>query len=83
MIYPNPAHDFVKIEFDNSEIDDQESMLVQIFEISSSKLMHEEVFNNQGINSHLNLDISNFNSGVYLVAMNSGSKIYFIKFVKQ
>ena len=56
-VYPNPARDFVAIEFNNSE----SKASIQILDLSGSKVMSLDVSNE----SLINIDISQFTNGYY------------------
>ncbi len=83
LVYPNPSSDFVMIELKNPDIDDLNPFNVQVYEISDSKIMHEEVMRNNGNIHQINLDVSNYKRGVYLVVVDGNDKRYFTKFIKQ
>ena len=70
-IYPNPANEILYIQnLNNSEI--------QIFDISG-KL----IFENQAISGNLNIDVSNYNSGLYFIKVSDNQQIQNTKFIKQ
>jgi hypothetical protein len=82
LVYPNPASDFITIELNDSDLGTAGSIQVQIFEISNNRLMLQEEMRNNGKHYQLNLNISNFGRGVYLVVVNTDDKNYYSKFVR-
>ena len=83
LAYPNPSHDFVVIELPKQDLDNQDVYNVFVYEVSNSKLVLEDVMRNNGNNYQLNIDLSNFGRGIYLVVVNSKEKRYYTKFIKQ
>ena len=82
QVYPNPANDFVTIEINDSDIRNTEDIQVQVYEISTNRLMLQQELRNNGNNYKINLNISNFGRGVYLVLVSTDDKKYNTKFVK-
>ena len=70
------------IEYNRPEVEINDIIKVQIFNIADSRLMHEEEMRNFGNNYQLNLNISNFSQGVYLVVVDANDNKYYSKFVK-
>jgi hypothetical protein len=82
LVYPNPAKDYISIELNDSDISHTQNPMVQIYEISSNRLMLQQEMRNNGKHYQMNLNISNFGRGVYLVVVNTDEKRYNTKFVK-
>jgi outer membrane protein assembly factor BamB len=69
-IYPNPAKDYLSISGLN------ENTNVAIYDMTSKLIYNKHVSNNQ-------IDISNFQSGIYIVKIETAKGIITKKFVKQ
>lgn len=69
--YPNPVKDVLNIDYSDT-ID-----TVTIF-----NMLGQEVFRTIGADKSMQIDMSNFNSGTYLVKMTSGQKTKMIKVIK-
>ncbi|MCD6090632.1 MAG: T9SS type A sorting domain-containing protein [Bacteroidales bacterium] len=76
MLYPNPANDKLNLSFNNTFIDDIIS--VQILDINGRTIKNME-----SLLPHLQLDISELNTGVYLVKIQTLSGEYSTKLVKR
>lgn len=63
-VYPNPSSDFINIGLDASNLDD--SPIVKIYSIAGT-LVKEILMDKQAI------DISNLESGIYLVVLYKGN----------
>ncbi len=72
-IYPNPASNFVNIVSDNLG-----SLNVSFTDISGKTVLQTLVENRKTV-----LDISDISSGIYIINIKSGKKIYKMKFIKQ
>lgn len=71
-IYPNPASDFININFDSS---------TKISEISIYNMLGNKLYSN---NIDLRkIDISTFDSGLYLILISADNKKYLTKILKQ
>ncbi len=68
-VYPNPARDFVTIEFSNSESKGS----IQILDLLGSEVMSLDISNE----TLVNIDVSKFANGYYNIVINSGDKNYF------
>lgn len=66
-VYPNPAQSFITI---NAPINSS----IKIFDVSG-KIMLSQTLKNK------NLNIEDFNSGIYLIEVKAGNKIYNTKFI--
>jgi len=71
---PNPASDFIFIQFENTVTD---QLNLSIYDISS-KMIHKDVI--EGNNSY-KLNVENFATGTYFVVLNNGSKSASYKFI--
>lgn len=69
MVYPNPARDFVAIEFNNPAAKSS----IQILDLSGSEVMSLDVSNE----ALVNIDVSQFANGYYNIIINSDDKKYF------
>ncbi len=72
QIYPNPAHDFLKVE-----ISSMEKIEAEIYNIHGSLLQTETV------NSNDIIHIENLKPGVYLLKLKGGSEMQTQKFIKK
>lgn len=72
-IYPNPATDNISISFEN-EINNFE---ISIFSIEG-KLIYKTIANSKNVN----IDISEFTNGLYLIQIKSEEKTYNSRFIK-
>lgn len=72
-IYPVPAENLLNIDFADKNIQ----------KISISDLTGKEVFTRTGLQSHESIDLSDFQSGVYIISIITGSGIKTGKIVKQ
>jgi spore germination protein YaaH len=70
LVYPNPAKDFLIISMSNYS----EPMKLKIVDLSGKIIDEKEINNYEGV-----IDISELNSGFYLLRINSNSLISFIK----
>ncbi len=73
-IYPNPAKDFIFIDFLNSEILDVQ---ILIYDITGKELLSKKVNNNDN-----KIDISSLKSGVYFIKIKTKNQIYTSKLIK-
>jgi hypothetical protein len=69
-MYPNPSSDFINISNDNLSIKN-----VKIFNVIGKKIAEISAQNNKTIN----IDISNFSKGIYLVSTDNKATAKFIK----
>ncbi len=77
-IYPQPAGDFINIEYDFSDTDN--TVTLEIYNTSGIKIMTGQY---QGsANSLLNFDISALGNGLYLVKLKSNDNILSGRFIK-
>ncbi|MEP7169686.1 MAG: T9SS type A sorting domain-containing protein [Bacteroidota bacterium] len=67
-VYPNPAHDKIKVSFDTKE---NSVFNIKLTDISGRMLLSENHEGNEGINTY-ELDLSHFSKGVYVLEVNSG-----------
>ncbi len=70
-VYPNPAQDFITIKSRNT------ISSIEVFTLSGQKLLHEKTTSN---NTTI-IDVKSFNSGLYLLKINSETKSYTKKLV--
>jgi agmatine/peptidylarginine deiminase len=73
-LYPNPADDMIYIRFDELNLNAQ----LEIFDIVGNKLNSMNVNTSDGIAT---LDVTNYNPGMYMLKITSGSKVRIMKFV--
>ena len=78
-IYPNPSTDFINVSFDSKQ--DQEVTLA-IYDGLGAKI-HEQVEANAAANGSVQINVSNFPTGVYFVHLFDESHRAIKKFVKQ
>jgi len=69
-MYPNPSSDFINISNDNLEIKN-----IQIFNLIGKKITEIKAQNNRVIN----IDISNFSKGIYLISVDNRASAKFVK----
>ncbi len=72
--YPNPAQNFVQIEFNEAPVDGQ----VEVFNLQGQLIMHEIV--SEGTTGQ-RFDVSNLSKGVYLVKATFGTESEYHKIV--
>lgn len=70
-VYPNPAQDFITIKSRNT------ISSIEVFTLSGQKLLHEKTTSN----NTTTIDVKSFNSGLYLLKINSETKSYTKKLV--
>jgi hypothetical protein len=58
-MFPNPASDHILIEGENISLNDAE--------ISLYNAMGQEIMNTKGISNHINIDLSQYKSGIYFL----------------
>ncbi len=74
QIFPNPATDFIKIDFDRNS---QNNYSIEIYNIQGTRVLYQTNFNKNTLN------IQNLKKGIYLVRLNdNNAKIYSSKFIK-
>ena len=71
-IYPNPASDFVEVEFNQHQDGD---VKIQILDIYGNKLQEETFKSLTPGNRKVKLDLENFAAGIYLIRVDMGRKI--------
>lgn len=76
VVYPNPARDNLTIDFAESS----PNTSIELF-AADGKLVKKLIPGN--IQSTVSIDISNFNSGVYIIQIRSGKGMQQLKFIKQ
>jgi formylmethanofuran dehydrogenase subunit C len=82
LLYPNPANDLVIIELKNPGIDEQTTITVRIYDVATNKLVRDDKMRKNGFNFQLNMDVSNYDNGMYLVVVWTNDKKYYSKFIK-
>jgi len=75
-LYPNPANDFITIEFNSIENTNN----IKIYDITGKEVNNYSITNN---NTTSQLNISNFESGIYIITIQTSDKIIREKFIKQ
>jgi len=78
-IYPNPANNLLNIEYNGFENTNANN--IKIYDITGKEVSNYSVTNNNNTTSQLN--ISNFESGVYIISIQTQNKIIREKFIKQ
>lgn len=77
-VYPNPAYDFVALQFQNYST---YNCLLKVTDISG-KIIHEEKINaGTGVIKHY-VNTSTFEKGIYFITINSGNYTETVKFIK-
>ena len=75
-VYPNPASTYVAIDF---ELTGPSTLDIQIYDLSGFRIAHHALDEENG---QVQLDISSYASGTYMVIMRAGSKVRKMRFVK-
>ena len=74
--YPNPARTYVMI---NPDIDNTIDGSITVYNLLGQHIWHEDMYIEPGM--EIRLDISEWNSGTYLIQVNLGSKLVYKKLV--
>lgn len=77
LVYPNPASDFLTIEYGNLKLD---SLNISILDPTGRRIMNEQFKSNA---SAQQLNISSLNSGLYFISFEYGGNLIVRKFIKQ
>lgn len=77
LIYPNPVTNIINLEI-NSDSNDES--VIEIIGMNGSKTFYNKGLH-KGINK-LTFDISDYNSGLYILKFNSDNNVRVIKFIK-
>jgi len=72
-VFPNPTNDFLNIKTDKNTIEN-----IRIYDIKGSLL-----YENQNNTTEINLDLSDFNTGIYFVKISSGQGQITHKIIKK
>lgn len=78
-IYPNPANDYLFINF---EVKENNPVQLTVFGITGQALIHEKINTNCGTNS-TKLDVTNLETGIYFLKMQNTEYFKTLKFIKQ
>ena len=70
-LYPNPASDFVNIEFD---LDNYQTVDVSIYNLKGQKVLTKNIVNQSVGQNHIQINIKDLSNGVYLVKLQMGDK---------
>ena len=70
-VFPNPANDFIVVKAE------------QISDITITDLSGKIVYQNKLNNSRINIDLTAFESGVYIVSVKDNKSVYTQKFIKE
>ncbi|HRX28847.1 MAG TPA: T9SS type A sorting domain-containing protein, partial [Saprospiraceae bacterium] len=74
-IFPNPAGQYTNLSLNLNEAG---KVNLSIYDMNGKVVKSEEVFFNEGINEY-KLDLSNINSGAYMLGTTRNGKTYFGK----
>ena len=74
MIYPNPVSTILNINSNGNK---------EITALKITNVLGQIVFSNTNANNQKAIDVSNFNSGLYILSINSGDAVQQFKFYKQ
>ncbi len=72
-LYPNPAHNFIVVDYNNGE-----NNAIEIFNTSGKRVFQTSIKNNEPYN----LDISNFSAGIYFMKITNNEATHIKKFIK-
>ena len=72
LVYPNPANNLLKL----SSLEQNTDLIVNILDVAGKCISITKLVNSS-------IDISNLNSGIYFLSINTGNKIYNRSFVKR
>ena len=75
-VYPNPASEFINLEY---ELTTEATVDIQVYDLSGFLVAHH-AFDNKEV--ALQMDISTYASGTYIVIMRAGSDIKKMRFIK-
>ncbi|MCD6366277.1 MAG: T9SS type A sorting domain-containing protein [Bacteroidales bacterium] len=70
-LYPNPASDFVNIDF---ELDSYQQVSLSVFNLKGQKVISKEITNQTVGQNHIQVNVKDLSKGVYLVKLQTGSK---------
>ncbi|OQA12821.1 MAG: hypothetical protein BWY67_00019 [Bacteroidetes bacterium ADurb.Bin397] len=72
-IYPNPASDFIQVDFEES---DQSHGFIEIIDLHGKSFINEKIYGNAKI------DVSKLSYGVYFLKLIKGNRVEVAKFIK-
>ncbi len=72
QIYPNPADEFLRIEFENTQIEKLE------IKSASGELIYTT---DHIISNHITISTKNFSAGMYFISIQHNNSVYFASFV--
>lgn len=72
-IYPNPASDFIQVDFEES---DQSHGFIEIIDLHGKSFINEKIYGNEKI------DVSKLSYGVYFLKLIKGNRVEVAKFIK-
>ncbi len=78
-VYPNPiSKNMLNIAFSSY---DEGKFSIKIINLKGSLLYNSEMFNESDVVSNLQVDISEYQSGIYMVVIQSGNSVYYNKLI--
>ena len=80
VIYPNPATNVLNVSFNESN--QFEDAVITVYDIQG-RIIIKRALNHFDLSQVVQLDVSDINSGMYIVNVNQGNKQFSTKFVKQ
>lgn len=72
-IYPNPASEFIQVDFEES---DQSHGFIEIIDLHGKSFINEKIYGNEKI------DVSKLSYGVYFLKLIKGNRVEVAKFIK-
>ena len=77
-VYPNPANDIITVDFKENF---SQQIKIEILDVLGKRLFHAELPNQK--EGRFNIDINNFESGIYFVKYSNNSISRFVKVLKK
>jgi type IX secretion system substrate protein len=78
LIYPNPVSNYISLQLHS---DSRQLITVVIFDNVGQRLIYKNILAEKGDNYIFLPDVKNLPSGIYLIKVNTGSKMFVEKFV--
>jgi uncharacterized repeat protein (TIGR03803 family) len=78
-VFPNPAHDHITVKFVSNG---NEKYSVSLIDITGRMLLEESDITKEGVNLH-QIDISGYPKGIYMMSIQRGSHIQYLKIIAE